>query len=88
MPKFLSGHTMPAGALKREQVNQLERAARSGATVRPCRTFLDLTEGKVCFIMEASSKEALTAWFQKLQMPCDQILPVELAGERGVVKVA
>jgi hypothetical protein len=87
MPKFISGHTMPAGARQREQFNQFARAARSDATVRPCRAFLDLSEGKVCFIMEAPNKEALTAWFHQMQMPCDQIMPVELEGERAVVKV-
>jgi hypothetical protein len=35
--------------------------------------------------MEAPSKEALSTWFQKRQMPCDYITPVELEGERGVV---
>jgi hypothetical protein len=38
--------------------------------------------------MEAPSKEALAAWFSKMQMPCDYITPVELEGERGVVKEA
>jgi hypothetical protein len=88
MPKFMSAHTMPAGALKREQVNQLAQAAQSDTTVRPYRSFLNLSEGKVCCIMEAPSKEALAAWFQKMQMPCDYITPVELEGERGVVKEA
>jgi hypothetical protein len=86
MPKFMSGHTLPAGALKREQVNQLADAAQRDTTVRPYRSFLNLSEGKVCCIMEAPSKEALAAWFQKMQMPCDYITPVELEGERGVVK--
>jgi hypothetical protein len=88
MLKFMSCHTMPAGALKREQVEQMARAAQSDATVRPYRSFLNLSEGKVCCVMEAPSKEALAAWFQKMQMPCDYITPVELEGERGVVKEA
>jgi hypothetical protein len=88
MLKFMSCHTMPAGALKREQVNQLAEAARCDATVRPYRSFLSLCEGKVCCIMEAPSKQALAAWFQKMQMPCDFIVPVELEGECGVVKEA
>jgi hypothetical protein len=88
MAKFMSGHTMPAGALKREQVNQLAQAAQSDATVRPYRSFLNLSEGKVFCIMEAPSKETLAAWFQKMKMPCDYIAPVELEGERGVVKEA
>ena len=88
MPKFMSSHTMPAGALKREQVSQLAQAAQNDAVVRPYRSFLNLAEGKVFCIMEAPSKEALAAWFQKMQMPCDYITPVELEGERGAVKEA
>jgi hypothetical protein len=79
---------MPAGALKREQVNQLAQAAQNDTTVRPYRSFLNLSEGKVFCIMEAPSKEDLATWFQKMQMPCDYITPVELEGERGVVKEA
>jgi hypothetical protein len=88
MLKFMSCHTMPAGALQREQVSQPAEAARCDTTVRPYRSFLNLREGKVCCIMEAQSKEALAGWFQKMQMPCDFIVSVELEGESGVVKEA
>jgi hypothetical protein len=88
MEKFMSSHTMPAGALKREQVDQLAQAAEKDTTVRPSRSFLNLSEGKVFCIMEAPSKEVLAAWFQEMQMPCDYITPVELEGERAVVKEA
>jgi hypothetical protein len=88
MPKFMSAHTMPPGALKREQVDQLAQAAQNDGTVRPYRSFLNLAEGKVVCVMEAPSKEALAAWFQKMSMPCDYITPVELEGERGTVKSA
>jgi len=44
--------------------------------------------GESLRVMEAPSKEALAGWFQKMQMPCDYITPVELEGERGVVKEA
>jgi hypothetical protein len=86
MPKFMSGHTMPAGALKREQVEQLAQAAQNDGTVKPYRSFLNLAEGKVFCVMEAPSKDDLAAWFQKMNMPCDYITPVELEGERGTVK--
>ena len=56
--------------------------------MRPNRSFLNLSEGKVFCVIEAPSKEALAAWFQKMQMPCDYITPVELEGEQGVVKEA
>jgi uncharacterized protein DUF4242 len=86
MAKFMSSHTMPAGALKREQVRQLAQAAQNDATVQPYRSFLNLSEGKVFCIMEAPSREALATWFDKMQMPCDYITPVELEGEQGEVK--
>jgi hypothetical protein len=88
MPKFMSSHTMPAGALQRERVDQLAKAAQSDPVVQPYRSFLNLAEGKVFCVMEAPSKEALASWFAKMKMPCDYITPVELEGERGTVKKA
>ena len=88
MSKFMSCHTLPAGALKREQVEQMAKAAQGDPVVKPYRSFLNLAEGKVFCVMAAPSKEALAAWFGKMQMPCDYITPVELEGERGVVKEA
>ena len=88
MPKFMSSHTMPAGAMKREQVDQMAQAAQNDPTVRPYRSFLNLAEGKVFCVMEAPNKDALVSWFKKMNMPCDYVTPVELEGERGTVKSA
>ncbi len=88
MPKFMSSHTMPAGSLRKEQVDQLAQAAQNDPVVRPYRSFLNLTEGKIVCVMEAPNREALAAWFKKMQMPCDNIIAVELEGDRGSVKQA
>ena len=88
MPKFMSSHSVPAGAMKREQVDQLAQAAQNDAIVKPYRSFLNLAEGKIFCVMEAPSKEALAAWFKKLNVPCDHISQVELEGDRGTVKSA
>ena len=88
MPKFMSSHTMPPGAMKRAQVNQLAEAAKNDSVVRPYRSFCNLSEGKVFCVMEAPSKQALAAWFEKMKMPCDGINAVELEGERGTVQDA
>ena len=61
MPKFMSSHSMPAGAMKREQVDQMAQAAQNDGSVKPYRSFLNLAEGKVFCVMEAPSKDALTA---------------------------
>jgi hypothetical protein len=88
MPKFMSSHTVPAGTLKREHVDQLARSAQSDPVVNPYRSFLNLSEGKVFCVMEAPTKDALASWFQKMQMPCDYIAAAEFEGERGVIAEA
>jgi hypothetical protein len=88
MPKFMSSHTLPAGAMKREQVNQLAEAAKNDPVVKPYRSFCNLSEGKIFCVMEAPDKQTLAAWFAKMQVPCDEITSVELEGDRGNVDKA
>jgi hypothetical protein len=84
----MSSHTVPAGSLKREQIDQLAQAAQNDPTVRPYRSFLNLAEGKIFCVMEAPDKEALASWFKKMNMPCEGITPVELEGDCGTVRNA
>jgi Protein of unknown function (DUF4242) len=88
MPKFMSSHSVPPGAIKRDQVNQLANAALNDSVIQPYRSFLNLSEGKMFCVMEAPDKNSLEAWFQKMEMPCESIIPVELEGERGNVNEA
>jgi hypothetical protein len=85
MPKFMSSHTLPPGAMKREQIDQLAEAARNDKVIKPYRSFCNLSEGKIFCVMEAPDKQSLTAWFAKMNVPCDAITAVELEGERGTV---
>src|SRR5207253_7085865 len=88
MPKFMSSHTLPPGAMKREQVNQLADAAKNDPVIKPYRSFCNLSAGKIMCVMEAPDEKSLAAWFKKMNVPCDSIAPVELEGERGAVKDA
>jgi hypothetical protein len=88
MPKFMSTHTLPPGAMKREQVNPLAEAAKNDPVIKPYRSFCNLSDGKIVCVMEAPDKKSLAAWFEKMQVPCDFIAAVELEGERGAVKDA
>ncbi|HEY2762200.1 MAG TPA: nickel-binding protein [Pirellulales bacterium] len=85
MPKFMSSHTLPPGAMKREQVNGLAEAAKNDPVIKPYRSFCNLSEGKIFCVMEAPDKQSLSAWFAKMKVPCDNITAVELEGERGTV---
>ena len=86
MPKFMSSHTLPPGAMKREQVNGLAEAAKNDPVIKPYRSFCNLSEGKIFCVMEAPDKQSLSAWFAKMKVPCDGITAVELEGDRGNVK--
>ena len=56
MSKFMSGHSLPAGAMKREQIDQLAQAAQKDPIVRPYRSFLNLAEGKAVCVMECRTR--------------------------------
>ena len=86
MRKYLCLHTVPAGAFTHEQVCQLAEALQHDDNVRGYRSFLNLSEGKICCILEADDRAAVAAWFQKMGVPYDDIVPVELEGERGVIE--
>jgi hypothetical protein len=88
MPKFMSSHSVPAGAMNREQVDQMAQAARDAKEVHPYRSFMNISEGKMFCVMDAPHKEALSAWFQKMNIPCDYITPLEFEGDRGNVNEA
>jgi hypothetical protein len=88
MPKFMSTHTLPPGAMKREQVDGLAAAAKSDPVIKPYRSFCNLAEGKIMCVMEAPDKKTLAAWFEKMKVPCDGITAVELEGDRGTVQNA
>ena len=60
MPKFMSSHTVPAGALTRaEQINQIAQAAQNDPTVQPYRSFSNLSEGTIVCIMQAPENAGL-----------------------------
>lgn len=88
MPKFMRSHSVPGGTLTREQINQIAQVAQNDPIMKPYRSFLNLTEGKIVCIMQAPDERSLATWFQKMQMPCDSITAVELEGDLGAVKEA
>src|SRR5262245_5829790 len=88
MPKYMTSHTLPPGAMERGQIDQLAQAAQNDPIVRPYRSFLNLEAGRIVCVMEAPSEEALASWFTRMTVPCDNITAVQLEGERGVIRTA
>jgi hypothetical protein len=69
-----------------EQVCQLAEAAQNDTEVRGYRSFINLSEGRAFCILEANNRESVASWFRKMELPYDDITPVELEGDRGVVE--
>jgi len=86
VPKFMSSHTLPPGAMTQGQIEEFASAAQQDPTVRGYRSFVNLSAGKAFCVLEAPSKEAVVAWFQKVGMPSDAIEQVELEGDRGNIQ--
>jgi len=76
MAKFMCTHTIPPGKFSPEQLRQFAQAAQSDSAVKGYRSFSNLAEGKAVCVMEASTKDAVAAWFTKMGMPFDSITKV------------
>lgn len=85
MAKFMATHHVEPGAFTREQICGLADAAQHDDLVKGYRSFLNLTEGRVVCILEAESADRVAAWFDKMNLPYDEITLVEYEGERGEI---
>jgi len=85
MPKFLCGHTVPPGAIQRPDVEKLAASAAAEPDVHPYHSFVNMSAGKAACVLEAPNREALEAWFAKVELPYDFIVPVELEITEGRV---
>ena len=85
MAKFMCTHTLPPGQMTREQVDQIAAESQKDPTVKGYRSFLNLSQGKAVCIWEAPNERAVAAWFDKMDVPYDSILSVELEGYQGKV---
>ncbi len=88
MAKFMCTHTIPPGKFSADQLKQFAEAAQQDPGVKGYRSFANLAEGKAVCVMEASNKDAVAAWFKKMNMPFDSITKVELEGDRGTIHTA
>jgi hypothetical protein len=86
MHKFLCTHTLPAEGFTVDQICQVAEASQHEDDVRGYRSFFNLTQGKIWCVVEAKNRHAIVAWFEKMGIPYDDIVPVELEGERGTVE--
>jgi hypothetical protein len=81
--KFMAVHTLPPHSVTRDQAREIADAAQHDPLVHGCRSFMNLSEGKVVCIMEAPDQRTLANWYDKMHLPYDNICAVEFEGELG-----
>jgi hypothetical protein len=85
MYKYLCTHTFPVGAFSREKICEVAEVAQHDPDVRGYRSFFNLSEGKGWCVLEAKDRDSVIAWFKKMDIPYDNVVLVELEGERGLI---
>ena len=85
MPKFLVYHTLPTG-LSLEQIQQVAQATQAHPEVKGCQSFLNLTQGKGVCTWEGPDSDAVAIRLRQLEIPFDDILELEVEGERAVMQ--
>jgi hypothetical protein len=66
-----------------EQLQQMAAAAQQDEAVKGVKSYVNLAEGKAVCVMESSARETVARWFERMGMPYDSIVQVELEGDRG-----
>ena len=85
MAKFMSTHTLPPGGMTRDQVCQFADAAQHDPLVKGYRSFVNLSAGRAFCVLEARDSQAVEAWFERMGMPHDGVVRVELEGDQGLI---
>jgi len=86
MAKFMCTHTVKG--FTREQYSQVAAASQQDSTVKGLESYANLTEGKIYCVWQAPQREAIAAWFQKMNVPFDSITQIELEGANGTIRTA
>jgi len=86
MAKFMCTHTVKG--FTRDQYSQVAAASQQDPIVKGLESYANLTEGKIYCIWQAPQREAIAAWFQKMNVPFDSITQIELEGAGGTIRAA
>jgi hypothetical protein len=86
MAKFMCTHTVKG--FTRDQYCQVAAASQQDPTVKGLQSYANLTEGKIYCVWQAPRREAIAAWFKKMNVPYDTIIQIELEGAGGTVQAA
>ena len=82
----MSIHTLPPGAFTPERIEEIARLGQTDPHVRGYRSFHSLAEGRIVWMLNAPSKEAVEDWCRRVGLPLDGVTALELEGFVGNIK--
>ena len=82
----MSIHTLPPGAFTPERIEEIARLGQTDSHVRGYRSFHSLAEGRIVWMLDAPSKEAVEDWCRRVGLPLDGVTALELEGFVGNIK--
>jgi molybdate transport system regulatory protein len=88
VPLFMSIHTLPPGAFTPERIEEIARLGQTDPHVKGYRSFHSLAEGRIVWMLDAPSKEAVEDWCRRVGLPLDGVTALELEGFVGNIKPA
>lgn len=84
----MSIHTLAPGAFTPERIEHIARLGQQDPVVRGYRSFHSLQEGRIVWLLDAPTKDAVLAWCRKVGLPLDGVTELELEGHVGVIRPA
>ena len=88
MPLYMSIHTLTPGAFTPGRIEQIARLGQQDPVVRGYRSFHSLQEGRIVWLLDAPSKDAVIAWCKKVGLPLEGVTELELEGFVGMIRPA
>lgn len=85
MPIYMTIHTLLAGTLSRERIEELARLGQESSIVKGYRSFHSPAEGRIVWLLEAEDSDAVVSWCRDVGLPLDSVTPLELEGHVGKV---
>lgn len=87
MPIFMTIISLPSDTpLTPERITEIAALGQDDPVVRGYRSFHSLAEGRIVWLLEAPSREAVAAWCERMNLPMDGITELELEGHVGVIE--
>lgn len=79
-------HDLPMDQITPERVKQIALAGQSSKYVRGYRSFHSLSEGRIVWLLEAASRNAVRQWCDEVGLPLSGITAVDLEGHVGILR--